>query len=319
MEVLVYGGGAVGLGLASCLLKAGAGVDIIARGETVAALRKEGLIRQGIFGEYAAGPEAFGSYESLEEMEEKAYDYILVCVKSFDSGEAARELSGKPGVFGKQTKIVLCQNGWGNAEEFLAFFERERVYSGRVITGFRRFKANGVEITVHADAIHVGSLFGCESECVENLCEAVSKGGIPCEAMEEIGKDLWAKMLYNCALNPLGAILGVPYGVLAESEYTRFIMDGIAEEVFAVMKGAGYETHWGDAEAFLSVFYERLVPVTAEHMSSTLQSIQAGKRTEIDALNGSVMRLAEGQALEVPYNRAVYNIIKFSEGRSGID
>ena len=183
-----------------------------------------------------------------------------------------------------------------------------------MITGFRRFKANGVEITVHADAIHVGSLFGCGEECVAELCEAISEGGIPCEVTGEIGKDLWAKMLYNCALNPLGAILGVPYGVLAESEYTRFIMNGITEEVFGVMEGAGYETHWADAEGFLSAFYERLVPTTAGHMSSTLQDIQAGKKTEIDALNGAVIRLAEEQGREAPYNRAVYNIIKFSEG-----
>ena len=317
MEVLIYGGGAVGLGLASCLAKAGAEVDIIARKDTVEALRKEGLIRRGIFGEYEAGPEAFGSYESLGEMGEKAFDYILVCVKSFDSVKAARELTGKLGVFGEQTKIVLCQNGWGNAEEFLSFFEAEKIYSGRVITGFRRFKANGVEITVHADAIHVGSLFGCRVGCVEKLCEAISKGGIPCEATEEIGKDLWAKMLYNCALNPLGAILEVPYGVLAESEHTRFIMNEIAREVFAVMRGAGYETHWEDAGEFLSVFYAKLVPDTAEHMSSTLQDILAKKETEIDALNGAVIRLAEEQEGKVPYNVAVYNMVKFAEAKRG--
>ena len=94
--MLIYGGGAVGLGLGSCLLKAGAKVDIIAREETVAALRKEGLIRRGMFGEYEAGPEAFGSYVSLEDVGEKAHDYILVCVKSFDTKKAARELTGKP-------------------------------------------------------------------------------------------------------------------------------------------------------------------------------------------------------------------------------
>jgi 2-dehydropantoate 2-reductase len=288
MEVLIYGGGSVGLGLASCLVKAGAGGDIIARKET-----------------------------SLEEMGEKVFDYILVCVKSFDTGMAAKELSGRPGVFGEQTKIVLCQNGWGNAEEFLSFFEAERIYSGRVITGFRRFKANGVEITVHADAIHVGSLFGCGDGCVAGLCEAIDKGGIPCEATEEIGRDLWAKMLYNCALNPLGAILEVPYGALAENEYTHFIMNEIVRETFTVMKGAGYETHWKDAEAFLSIFYERLVPDTAEHMSSTLQDILAGKETEIEALNGAVIRLAEQQEREVPYTLAVYNMVKFAEARTG--
>ena len=75
---------------------------------------------------------------------------------------------------------------------------------------------NEVEITVHADSIHIGSLFDGDLLCMEKLCELITKGDIPCEKTDSIEKDLWAKMLYNCALNPLGAILDVPYGVLAE-------------------------------------------------------------------------------------------------------
>ncbi len=123
-------------------------------------------------------------------------------------------------------------------------------------------------------------------------------------------------MLYNCALNPLGAILDVPYGKLAEQESTRAVMDGIAGEVFAVMTKAGYETHWESAKDFLEVFYGKLVPDTAEHKSSTLQDIAAKKPTEIDALNGAVIRLAETFAIPVPCNSVVYNIVKFIEARS---
>ena len=313
MRVLIYGGGSVGLGVGSCLVKAGAEVDIVGREDAVQALHKGGLVRSGIFGDYRAKPEAFGSFCSLNEMREKVYDYILVCVKSFDTFEVAKELSESKRLFGDETKIVLFQNGWGNAEVFLSFFEKERVYNARVITGFHRPEKNEVEITVHADAIHIGSLFGGDLSCVEQLCALISKGDIPCEKTSDIGKDLWAKMLYNCALNALGAILDVPYGVLAESEFTRIIMDGIAEEIFKVMAAAGYETRWERAEGFLEVFYEKLVPDTAEHKSSTLQDILAKKKTEVDALNGAVIKLAEGYRIKVPYNMAIYNIVKFIE------
>jgi 2-dehydropantoate 2-reductase len=124
-------------------------------------------------------------------------------------------------------------------------------------------------------------------------------------------------MLYNCALNPLGAILGVPYGALAEHAATRQLMDRIVEEVFEVMAVSGYETHWSKAQDFLTVFYERLVPDTAEHESSMLQDITAGKRTEIDALNGAVIQLAEERGLKAPYNSAMYRLIRFLEGRRG--
>ena len=120
-------------------------------------------------------------------------------------------------------------------------------------------------------------------------------------------------MLYNCALNPLGAILGVSYGALADEPSTRTLMNQIVEEVFAVMSAAGYRTHWRQPQEFLDVFYGKLVPDTAGHKSSMLQDIAAGKRTEIEALNGAVLRLAREHGLEVPYNQAVYNLIKFIE------
>ncbi|MGE5296708.1 MAG: ketopantoate reductase family protein, partial [Solirubrobacterales bacterium] len=183
-------------------------------------------------------------------------------------------------------------------------------------TGFRRPQPNEVEVTVHADAIHIGSLFSGDLSIVEPLCQAVREGGIPCERTDAIEKDLWAKMLYNCALNPLGAILRVPYGALAEEASTRLLMSQIVSEVFAVMSAAGYRTHWRQPEEFLKVFYGKLVPDTAGHRSSMLQDISAGKRTEIDALNGQVLKLANRYGLDVPYNRAVHNLIRFIESNA---
>ncbi len=305
----------MGLGLASCLLKSGAKVDILAREITVELLRKNGLKRTGIFGDYYANPTTFGSFSTLGDIQDK-YDYILVCTKSFDSHAAAKNLNEHKSIFKEKTKIVLSQNGWGNAEKFLLFFGKNLIYNARVITGFQRPGANEVTVTVHADSIHIGSLFGGDLSAVEELSAAINGGDIPCITTSEIGRDIWAKMLYNCALNPLGAILEVPYGKLAEHASTRIIMDCITEEVFAVMTKAGYRTHWNTAKDFLEVFYEKLVPDTAEHRSSTLQDIMAKKQTEIDALNGAVIEMAEQLGISVPYNFTVFNMIKFLEAES---
>ncbi len=315
MRVLIYGGGAVGLGIASCLLRPPNRVEIVAREQTVAALRKEGLTRTGIFGRAQSLPDAFECHESLDQVDAARCDFVLVCTKSFDSVIAAKDLARHAGRVGERAKLVLFQNGWGNAEAFCEQFAKSRVYSARVITGFRRPRPNEVEVTVHADAIHVGSLFGADLSVVEPLCLAIREGGIPCETTDSIEKDLWAKMLYNCALNPLGAVLGVPYGALAEEVSTRALMDRIVEEVFAVMRKAGYRTHWREPEEFLDVFYAKLVPDTAGHKSSMLQDIAAGKRTEIDALTGVVLRLARQHDVPVPHNQAVCNLIQFIENR----
>ena len=207
------------------------------------------------------------------------------------------------------------QNGWGNAKTFARFFAQERVYSARVITGFSRPAPNHVEVTVHADAIHVGSLFHDDLAPLVELCAAIAAGGIPCEVTREIGKDLWAKMLFNCPLNAVGAVLGLPYGALAESEHTRPIMESIIDEVFCVMDAAGCESHWPSARDYLPDFYGQLVPSTARHNSSTLQDLRAGKRTEIDALNGAVVALGQTHRVPVPANEIFYQLLKQLESQ----
>ncbi len=315
MKILVFGGGAVGLGIASCLIKSGADVDIFDRKPVADALRQNGLLRKGIFGEYRAAAGSFCAADSMKEISGNTYDYILICTKSYDTASAA-ELIRKdmPAVLNSATKFLLVQNGWGNAEIFSRFFPKTQIYSARVITGFAKPTPDEVNITVHADAIHLGSLYNTNVSALKDICILISKGGIPCELTDSIEKDLWAKMLYNCLLNPLGAILDVPYGKLGESENTREIMKSIAEEIFGVLEKAGYKTHWKTADGYLEAFYEKQLPPTAKHESSMLQDIKAMRRTEIDAMNGEIVRLGNMNGIDVKTNRIIYNIIKFIEG-----
>jgi 2-dehydropantoate 2-reductase len=279
MNILIYGAGAVGLGIAGFLLKAGAKVDIIAREHTVFLLQKEGLKRTGIFGDYYAEPGQFKAHSSLKNILINRFDYIFVCTKSFDSKQAAKDISQYKYDLQPKTKIILFQNGWGNAEIFASCLPEDIIYNARVITGFSRLKPNEANITVHADAIHIGSLFHKDIAGLNELCQLITRGGIPCEVNKNIEKDLWAKMLYNCALNGLGAILNVPYGMLGESEYSRDIMKGIVNEIYTVIEKEDYKTWWKTAEDYLETFYDKLLPATAQHESSTLQDIRAKKPT----------------------------------------
>lgn len=315
METLIYGAGAVGLGIGSCLIAAGHRVRFVTREPIAVALRSEGLLRTGLFGRTHAAPGSFEAVSKLEDLAPCAADDALVTTKSFDSEQAARALAGRRDIVTDRSRIVLCQNGWGNAEHFARVFAERQIWNARVITGFRRAADHHVEITVHAEPIHVGSLFGGDSREIEPLCAAIQRGGIPCEPTESIADDLWAKMLYNCCLNALGALFGVPYGALADSPHGRRIMAEIAAELFGVMEAAGYRTRWECAEAFLQDFYERLVPPTRRHESSTLLDLRAGKRTEIEALNGAVVALAAKFQIPVPTNRTILEMVRFIEAR----
>lgn len=313
MKLLLFGAGAVGLGLASCLIKAGESIDLVGRGDTVAALQQNGLQRTGLFGGFTAAPKSFKAYVSLNELPVTDYDFILVCTKSFDTRQAAEQIASIPFLKNTSTPIVLCQNGWGNAEVFTETFPAKRIKNGRVITGFRRPQKHQVDITVHADAIHLGSLFVDDVADLAPLSAAIDAGGIPCETTATIGKDLWAKMLYNCMLNGLSTIHGVPYGALGESPHTRELMESIAHEVYAVMTSAGYATHWSSAEDYIDTFYKHQLPPTYNHEPSMLQDIRASKRTEIDSLNGAVVALGQQHNVPTPTNKTITRMIQFME------
>jgi len=316
MRILNYGAGAVGLGVDSFLLKAGAAVDILAREKTVKALKADGLYLTGLLGDYHAPAKNLRAFTSLDQVDGIQYDFILVSTKSFDSQQSAQDISRHPKLLKPTTKIILFQNGWGNAEIFASYFDKNQIFNARVITGFNRPRPNQVAVTVHADSVRMGSLFQTNISSIKEVSQAITLGGFPCEITEEIDKFLWSKMLYNCALNPLGAILDVSYRTLGEYTHTREIMDEVIREVYQIMMKADYQTHWPTPEEYLEKFYKEFLPATAEHFSSTLQDLKAKKRTEIDALNGAVVRLADHHQLNVPVNRFLFRMIRFIEEKN---
>lgn len=312
MNILIYGGGAVGLGLARSLVSSGNEVTIIDVEPTVSALKRNGIVQTGVLGSFTIKPEQFTVYDSLDGISDTYFDYICVCIKSYMSETIAKVLQQYKDKIGN-CPIVLFQNGWGNAEQFIKYFDKGRIYNARVMTGYIKPALHHVDITVHADAIHIGSLFGGDSTTLQPLADELTKGGMPAEVTQHVDKDIWAKMLYNCALNPLGAIFNVPYGELGKSEYTKGIMNDIFHEIFETMHRAGYSTHYHSAQEYIDVFYSKLLPSTGEHRSSMLQDIQAKRRTEIDALNGAVVELAKQHGVSAPVNEVITGLIKFIE------
>jgi 2-dehydropantoate 2-reductase len=311
VKVLVFGAGAVGLGLSSFLLQAGHRVHLVGKEQTVVALRKNGLKRQGIFGPAFFTPQQLTASSNLAETGRETFDFYLVCTKSFDTENSARQLKSESTLAHQKSPIVLCQNGWGNAEIFSRFFSPKQVYNARVITGFIRPEPHVVDVTVHAQPVHLGSLFDGNAAHLQLLADALSLGGLPSAVTDDIGKDLWAKMLYNCPLNALGAVLQVPYGHLGEDENSRVLMERIVREVFQVMQGLGHASHWPSAGDYLKDFYENLLPSTYSHESSMLQDIRAGRITEIEALNGVIVREGRKLKIDITCNETVRNQILF--------
>lgn len=313
MNVLVIGAGAVGIGLAASILSQNADVSIYARGKTAEAIRENGIKRCGLFRHYSFSSDEVNVYTDYEDMPKDKFNYVFITSKTTANHDISQKLKQHEDILMDNFKIIIFQNGFGNDEAYLRFFNKSEVFSARVITGFSRPERHISEVTVYTEPIQIGSLQKEDPKDLQIIADMITASGIKCEVTDEVDKYLWAKMLYNCALNPLGAILDVNYGKLTENEYSIEIMNNIIDEIFEVIKASEYETFWDNPDDYKDLFYSKLVPDTYNHFSSTHQDIKRNIKTEIDSLNGKVIQLSERYDIDVPTNRIIYNMIKSVE------
>jgi 2-dehydropantoate 2-reductase len=313
MGHVIVGAGAVGIGVGTALLAAGEPVVFVARGETARALRECGCERTGLFGEVRHAPERFEVAGELATLSAPPRS-LLVATKAFATREVAEALAALPALAESDFPVVSFQNGLGNAEALAERLPSRRVFSATILIGFRRTAPQRVDVTVCAKPIQVGSLFAAELAPVAHLVKSIAAGGIPAETNTDIAGELWEKALYNCALNPLGALLAVPYGELAGAPETRRIMEDVIREIFAVARAADERLRWPDAERYLAHFYDVLLPPTRDHESSMLQDVRAGRRTEIDALCGEIARRGRALGVPTPTNAALHQLVRAIEG-----
>ena len=311
MKILIFGAGALGQALGCLLAVDGHTVDLIIRKRFIKVIRENGLRVTGIFGNFTADPDRLQLFETLREPDEADYDCALITTKSYDTAEAVSAIGGLNNFSGP---VVSMQNGCGNIEQVEQNFGSSRAFGGRVITGFEIRQPGTVDITVTADDVHVGSCIrGTIPPFAQRLADAVNRAGLPCKAVNDIYQDLFAKLLYNCALNPLGAILGVHYGALGDNPETRKIMEQVIDETFAVIHGLGGTTPWPDGKSYRKVFYEKLLPMTYNHRPSMLQDLEQGKPTEIEALAGYVAAQGDKLSIPTPACSLLAGLVRFRE------
>lgn len=313
MNILVIGAGAVGIGLAASVKSQGANISIYARGETAKAIKENGIKRCGLFTHYSIDKSEVDVYEDYDSIPSDKFDYIFITSKTTANEDIADNLNKNKRILKQNAKIIIFQNGFGNDAAYLKYFTKKQVFSARVITGFSRPQRHISEVTVYTEPILIGSLQHEDPKDLQEIADMITSSGINCELTHEVDRYLWAKMLYNCALNPLGAILDVNYGKLTENEYSKELMNDIIDEIFEVIKASPYSTLWNTSNEYKEVFYTKLVPDTYNHFSSTHQDIQRKIKTEIDSLTGRVIQLGEEYNVDVTTNKIIYNLIKSIE------
>ncbi len=310
MNYLVVGAGALGTVFGGMLELSGKLVTYTGLGQHFDEIKQNGIKIEGIWGNHSVD-KINAYYPNDIENSTGRFDVILLCVKSNDTETALKPVIHllKPGGI-----CISIQNGLGNVEKIKSITGNDRAAGARVIFGVEINTPGTALVTVYADKVLLGLPFSRKNQKIlEQVSADLNSAKIPTEISNNIMGYIWAKALYNCALNPLGAILQVSYGELADNKNTVDLMNNIIEEIYSVADKMKIEMVIPDAKTYCEVFYEKLVPPTRKHHSSMYQDISNGRRTEIDALNGKIVEYGKEFNVNVKVNEIITSLIKFKQ------
>jgi 2-dehydropantoate 2-reductase len=308
VRVLVAGAGALGSVFGGFLAAGGHDVTLLGRAPHLTAVAETGLAIEGLWGEQrvrrlavALAPETLAP----------PFDAVLLAVKSYDTPAM---LAATAPLLHPGGCMISLQNGLGNVERVVAAVGADRGVGGRVIFGAEIPRPGTVRVTVSADPVALGAgAPGAAAAAAHAAAWAkrMAAAGIAAEHVPDVQAHLWSKVFYNAALNPLGALFGLPYGALGADPDARAVMDAAIDEGYAVARARGVVPSVPDADAYRRVFYERLVPATAHHRSSMLQDIERGRPTEIEAINGRIWEYGGEAGVATPVNATMTRLIRW--------
>lgn len=309
MRVLIIGAGALGSVVGGLMAKAGHAVTLVGRIAHMDAITHGGLCITGIWGEHHVS--GIAARTEISGLRAGEFDLIIISVKSYDTRAAAEAIAP---LLTEHTLVLSYQNGLGNAEIIAEYAGWPRTIGARAIYGAWIPGPGRADVTVIASPTAIGTYHEATStDRVHDIVRAMNEAGAPTVYTTDIRKALWAKVAYNCALNPLSALLNVPYGVVGERPESRTLLEAAVRELYDVARAKGIALEPDTADAYLRHFFADLLPPTAQHYASMREDFRRKRRTEIDALNGAISRYGAESSVRTPVNDALTTLVKAVE------
>ncbi|MFB6081465.1 MAG: ketopantoate reductase family protein [Halanaeroarchaeum sp.] len=299
MHVVVLGAGAMGSLFAGRLAGTDASVTLLGHAsEHVATVDRDGLVLQ----------ETDGTRRTLDldvttdNARASEADLLLVAVKSYDTADAMADVVDHLA----DADVLTVQNGLGNAETIADFVPAARVIAGTTSHGATRPDPGRVR-HAGAGATRVGRYFVDNDDTVERVASLLSAAGIQTSVVENVRDAVWEKVLVNVGINAPTALARVRNGdLLRSSAGERVLADAVREGV-AVAEAEGIDVPADVVDVVRSVARE-----TASNRSSMRQDLEAGRRTEIEALNAAVVRRGDAHGIRTPVNRTLVSLVRLA-------
>lgn len=294
LKVTVMGAGAVGCYFGGMLARAGHEVTLVGRPQHVEAVAREGLRM-----ETRTFDEQVRLRAVADAAQAPAADLVLFCVKSMDTEAAGREL--KP-LLRPDTLVLCLQNGVDNADRLRAVLPGQEVAAAVVYVATEMAGPGHLRHHGRGELVIEPAARSPEAQ------RAFTGAGVPTEISDNVRGALWLKLVLNSAYNAISAIAQQPYGETVRGPGVWDVMRDVVDECLAVARAEGVQVP-GDAHAAA----RKLVESMPAQYSSTAQDLARGKPTEIDYLNGYVVRRGDALGIPVPANRVLWALVKLLE------
>jgi len=300
LKICILGAGALGCAIGAALSEAGHETWLLNRGQAhVEAMNLRGLRVQDERGERQVRVKAACDAATVG-----VADLVVVLVKSFHTSEA---IAGAKALIGPQTLVLSLQNGLGHEDILAEAVGRERVLAGKTYVGGVLLAPGSIRAGVAGKHTFIGELDGQRTSRVQAIAEAFNGAGLATTVSDNILGTMWDKLLVNVATGALSGITMLSYGQLYSEPLLESTAKAAVSEAIAVAERAGIRLSLTSPDAAWCLAAEGL---PASFRTSMLQSLEKGSVTEIDFINGSVVRWGQRHGVATPVNATLVACIK---------
>jgi len=303
MKVLILGAGAMGCLYGAAFHRAGCEVMLVDVNQAhVDAINAHGLELELRSGTERLPMPALSPAEVAEPV-----DLVVVFTKTFHTDAA---IAGIAAAIGPETWLLSLQNGLGNDRRLAAHAAKERIMVGSSslpsdLVGPGKVRSHG------EGGSKLYPAFGGDPAFAREICNLLTEGGLPAALEPDIHGAIWSKAIFNATMNPLCALTRRTPGFLGAHEESRALIRALVEEGVAVANASGIAI---SAQPIHDLTH---VSVTdhADHEASMLQDVKAGRRTEVDAINGAIVEAARAAGVAAPLTETLWRLVKLEEAK----
>jgi 2-dehydropantoate 2-reductase len=295
MNIVIYGTGGVGGYFGARLVQAGNNVTFIARGNHLKSIQKNGLLLKSIKGDYLVKPAS--ATANISEIYD--VDLILICVKTWQLTQVSQMIKSS---LNNKTMVISLLNGVEN-EKVLSSRICEKHILGGLCKVVSYIESPGIINHVsYEPTIVFGELHNVKTERALLLEQTFKKAGIKTMLANDIQKEIWTKFLFITSISGLGALTRASVGEMLESLFIKQMMVAISEEIVAIGKRLGINI----SENLIQKQFEIINSQPYATTSSLQRDMMQGKPSELEAQNGTIVKLGRELGIPTPMNDFVY-------------